>query len=214
MPDLSKVRSKVGSTENLKHVPGGGKISKECNSEWSSQVPTNAHTCPSVCLQVHIVSKKLDVSNVTSKCGSKDNIHHIPGGGQLEIKSEKADFANVQSKVGSLKNIGHVPGGGKKKIETQKLTFRETAKARTNHGADIIIQPDSSPHPLSNTSSPGSLDAAEAPPLDTLAVQVKSLLVQKLKSSLPPCYCGVQPIPSVKGGSCCYFWNVAFFFGR
>jgi len=26
MPDLSNVKSKVGSTENLKHAPGGGKV--------------------------------------------------------------------------------------------------------------------------------------------------------------------------------------------
>uniref|UniRef100_A0A3Q1CEH2 Microtubule-associated protein n=1 Tax=Amphiprion ocellaris TaxID=80972 RepID=A0A3Q1CEH2_AMPOC len=153
MPDLSNVKSKVGSTENLKHSPGGGKV--------------------------QIVNKKLDLSNVTSKCGSKSNIHHKPGGGKVEIKSEKVDFTAIQSKVGSLENVTHVPGGGKKKIESQKLHFRETAKARTDHGADIITQADSSPHRLSNTSSPGSLNAAEAPPLDTLADQVSASLAKQ-----------------------------------
>ncbi|XP_040010978.1 microtubule-associated protein tau isoform X3 [Xiphias gladius] len=153
MPDLSNVKSKVGSTENLKHTPGGGKV--------------------------QIVNKKLDLTNVVSKCGSKDNIHYKPGGGKVEIKSEKVGFKAVQSKVGSLENVTHVPGGGKKKIESQKLTFREHAKARTDHGADIIIQSDSSPHPLSNTSSPGSLNAAEAPPLDTLADQVSASLAKQ-----------------------------------
>ncbi|XP_029986201.1 microtubule-associated protein tau-like [Sphaeramia orbicularis] len=153
MPDLSNVRSKVGSTENLKHIPGGGKV--------------------------QIVSKKLDLSNVTSKCGSKDNIHHKPGGGKVEVKSEKLEFKCVQSKVGSLENISHVPGGGKKKIESQKLTFRENAEARTDHGADIVIQSDSSSHRLRNTSSPGSLNAAEAPPLDTLADQVSASLAKQ-----------------------------------
>ncbi|GAA6235658.1 microtubule-associated protein tau-like, partial [Lates japonicus] len=153
MPDLSNVRSKVGSTENIKHTPGGGKV--------------------------QIVNKKMDLSNVGSKCGSKDNIHHKPGGGKVEIKSEKVAFKAVQSKVGSLENITHVPGGGKKKIESQKLMFRETAKARTDHGADIIIQSESSPHRLSNTSSPGSLNAAEAPPLDTLADQVSASLAKQ-----------------------------------
>ncbi|XP_035471362.2 microtubule-associated protein tau isoform X2 [Scophthalmus maximus] len=156
MPDLSNVKSKVGSTENLKHTPGGGKV--------------------------QIVNKKLDVSNVMAKCGSKDNIHHKAGGGKVEIKSEKTDFKTVQSKVGSLGNVTHVPGGGKKKIESQKLTFREKAAARTDHGADIIIQPGSSPHRLSNTSSPGSLNAAEAPPLYTLADQVRDLPVHAQNS--------------------------------
>lgn len=31
-------------------------------------------------LQVQILNKKVDVSKVTSKCGSKDNIKHKPGG--------------------------------------------------------------------------------------------------------------------------------------
>ncbi|KAG7232151.1 hypothetical protein INR49_009491, partial [Caranx melampygus] len=153
MPDLSNVKSKVGSTENLKHTPGGGKV--------------------------QIVNKKMDLSNVASKCGSKVNIHHKPGGGKVEIKSERVDFKAVHSKVGSLENITHVPGGGKKKIESQKLSFREEARARTDHGADIIIQSDSSPHHLSNTSSPGSLNAAEAPPLDTLADQVSASLAKQ-----------------------------------
>ncbi|XP_068581913.1 microtubule-associated protein tau [Cebidichthys violaceus] len=144
MPDLSNVRSKIGSTENLKHTPGGGKV----------QIP----------------HKKLNLSSVSSKCGSKDNICHKPGGGKVEIKSEKVDFKTVQSKVGSLGNITHVPGGGKKKIESQKLSFKEGAKARTDHGADIIVQPDSSPQ---------SLNAAQAPPLDTLADQVSASLAKQ-----------------------------------
>lgn len=125
----------------------------------------------------------------------------VSGGGKLEIKSEKVDFKSVQSKVGSLENVTHVPGGGKKRvhannmltahinmytdeylyvtdlcvqIESQKLSFREKAKARTDHGAEIVIQPDSSPHRHSNTSSPGSLSAAEAPPLSNLADQVRN----------------------------------------
>nr|XP_033499625.1 microtubule-associated protein tau [Epinephelus lanceolatus] len=153
MPDLSNVKSKIGSTENLKHSPGGGKV--------------------------QIVTKKMDLSNVTSKCGSKDNIYHKPGGGKVEIKSEKLDFKTVQSKVGSLENITHVAGGGRKKIESQKLTFRESAKARTDHGAVIIDQPDSSPSRLSNTSSPGSLNPAEAPPLDALVDQVSASLTKQ-----------------------------------
>lgn len=35
--------------------------------------------CVCVCSQVQIVHKKIDLSNVMSKCGSKDNIRHKPG---------------------------------------------------------------------------------------------------------------------------------------
>lgn len=38
-----------------------------------------------ICLfpQVQILNKKVDVSKVTSKCGSKDNIKHKPGSTSL-----------------------------------------------------------------------------------------------------------------------------------
>ncbi|KAF7239152.1 Microtubule-associated protein tau [Varanus komodoensis] len=75
--------------------------------------------------QVQIVYKPVDLSHVTSKCGSLDNIHHKPGGGQVEVKSEKLDFKDkVQSKIGSLDNITHTPGGGNKK------GFERSGKAR------------------------------------------------------------------------------------
>ncbi|XP_039596198.1 microtubule-associated protein tau isoform X2 [Polypterus senegalus] len=123
MPDLKNIRSKIGSTENIKHQPGGGRVQimnkkmdlsnvqSRCGSKDNMKhVPGGGN--------VQIVNKKLDLSNVTSKCGSKDNIHHKPGGGNIEIKSEKMDF-KVQSKIGSLENIGHVPGGGNKKKEKE-----------------------------------------------------------------------------------------------
>ncbi|XP_021329127.1 uncharacterized protein maptb isoform X5 [Danio rerio] len=157
MPDLKNVKSKIGSTENLKHQPGGGKI--------------------------QIVHKKIDLSNVQSKCGSKANIHHKPGGGNVEIKSEKLDF-KAQSKVGSLENIGHVPGGGQRRIESHKLNFRDQAKARTDHGADIVckspdISTDGSPRRLSNVSSSGSLNMTDSPQLSTLADQVSASLAKQ-----------------------------------
>ncbi|XP_065603316.1 microtubule-associated protein tau isoform X13 [Cyrtonyx montezumae] len=106
MPDLKNVKSKIGSTENLKHQPGGGKV--------------------------QIVYKPVDLSHVTSKCGSLGNIHHKPGGGQVEVKSEKLDFKDkVQSKIGSLDNISHVPGGGNKKREKGKEDTSWHRAART-----------------------------------------------------------------------------------
>ncbi|XP_036926284.1 microtubule-associated protein tau isoform X12 [Sturnira hondurensis] len=159
MPDLKNVKSKIGSTENLKHQPGGGKV--------------------------QIVYKPVDLSKVTSKCGSLGNIHHKPGGGQVEVKSEKLDFKDrVQSKIGSLDNITHVPGGGNKKIETHKLTFRENAKAKTDHGAEIVykspvVSGDTSPRHLSNVSSAGSIDMTDPPQLATLADQVSASLAKQ-----------------------------------
>ncbi|XP_066207740.1 microtubule-associated protein 4 isoform X19 [Saccopteryx leptura] len=91
-PDLKNVRAKVGSTENIKHQPGGGRV--------------------------QIQNKKVDISKVSSKCGSKANIKHKPGGGDVKIESQKLNFKEkAQAKVGSLDNVGHLPAGGAVKTE-------------------------------------------------------------------------------------------------
>ncbi|XP_042643092.1 microtubule-associated protein tau isoform X3 [Tyto alba] len=190
MPDLKNVKSKIGSTENLKHQPGGGKVQiinkkldfssvqSRCGSKDNiKHIPGGG--------SVQIVYKPVDLSHVTSKCGSLGNIHHKPGGGQVEVKSEKLDFKDkVQSKIGSLDNISHVPGGGNKKIETHKLTFRENAKAKTDHGAEIVyksptISGDASPRRLSNVSSTGSINMVDSPQLATLADEVSASLAKQ-----------------------------------
>ncbi|XP_055085468.1 microtubule-associated protein tau isoform X9 [Periophthalmus magnuspinnatus] len=180
--DFSNVQSKCGSKDNIKHVPGGGQVQifdkklelanvgSRCGSKDNiKHTPGGGN--------VQIVHKKIDLSNVQSKCGSKDNIRHKPGGGNVEIKNEKLEF-KVQSKVGSLDNIGHTPGGGQRKIESHKLTFRETAKARTDHGAEIISL-EESPQQLSTMSSSGSLNMADSPQLSTLADQVSASLAKQ-----------------------------------
>ncbi|XP_062416087.1 microtubule-associated protein tau isoform X11 [Pungitius pungitius] len=182
MPDLKHVRSKIGSTENIKHQPGGGKVQildkkvdvgnvqARCGSKDNIK-----HTPGGG--KVQIVHKKIDLTNVQSKCGSKANIRHKPGGGNIEIKNEKIEFKG-QSKIGSLDNIGHVPGGGQRRIESHKLSFRESAKARTDHGAEIVSLEDS-PHQLSTMSSSGSINMADSPQLSTLADQVSASLAKQ-----------------------------------
>ncbi|XP_056221826.1 microtubule-associated protein tau-like isoform X6 [Seriola aureovittata] len=213
MPDLKNIRSKIGSTENIKHQPGGGKVQildkkldltnvqARCGSKDNikhtpgggkvqildkkldlSNVQSRCGSKDNIKHvpgggNIQIVHKKIDLSTVTSKCGSKDNIRYKPGGGNVEIKNEKLEF-KVQSKVGSLDNIGHVPGGGLRKIESHKLTFRETAKARTDHGAEIVSLEDS-PHQLSTVSSSGSINMADSPQLSTLADQVSASLAKQ-----------------------------------
>lgn len=75
---------------------------------------------PCVCFspQVQIQNKKVDISKVSSKCGSKANIKHKPGGGDVKIESQKLNFKEkAQAKVGSLDNVGHLPAGGAVKTE-------------------------------------------------------------------------------------------------
>ncbi|KTG04114.1 hypothetical protein cypCar_00014270, partial [Cyprinus carpio] len=182
LPDLKNIRSKIGSTDNLKHQPGGGRVQildqkvdfsnvqSKCGSKANLRhVPGGGN--------VQILHKKIDLTNVQSKCGSKDNIRHKPGGGNIEIRSEKLEF-RAQSKVGSMDNIKHTPGGGSRRIESHKLMFREQAKARTDHGAEIVSL-EESPHGLSTVSSSGSINMADPPQLSTLADQVSASLAKQ-----------------------------------
>ncbi|XP_061918390.1 microtubule-associated protein tau-like isoform X6 [Entelurus aequoreus] len=103
LPDLKNVKSKIGSTANIKHQPKGG--------------------------QVHILNEKVDFSHVQSKCGSKDNLKHAPKGGNVMIPSVKLDFSHVQAKCGSLNKLQHAPGGGNVQIQTKKIDLSHiTAK--------------------------------------------------------------------------------------
>ncbi|XP_073663424.1 microtubule-associated protein 2 isoform X17 [Tursiops truncatus] len=190
LPDLKNVKSKIGSTENIKYQPKGGqvrilnqkidfsKVQSRCGSRDNIKHSAGGGN-------VQIVTKKIDLSHVTSKCGSLKNIRHRPGGGRVKIESVKLDFKEkAQAKVGSLDNAHHVPGGGNVKIDSQKLNFREHAKARVDHGAEIITQSPgrssvASPRRLSNVSSSGSINLLESPQLATLAEDVTAALAKQ-----------------------------------
>ncbi|XP_051662001.1 microtubule-associated protein 4 isoform X3 [Manacus candei] len=146
-PDLKNVRSKVGSTDNIKHQPGGGKGKVEKRPDPAAAAPRPEPSAgtkvapPKTAVskegvpkqpngKVQIVSKKANYSHVQSKCGSKDNIKHVPGGGNVQIQNKKVDLSKVSSKCGSKANIKHKPGGGDVKIENQKLNFKEKAQAK------------------------------------------------------------------------------------
>ncbi|XP_048019272.1 microtubule-associated protein 4 isoform X8 [Megalobrama amblycephala] len=120
LPDLKNVRSKIGSTDNMKYQPGGGKVP-------AAQGKTDALPKTSQG-KVQIVHKKLDFSHITSRCGSKDNIKHVPGGGNVQILNKKVDLSKVTAKCGSKDNIKHKPGGGEVKIESHKVNVKAKAK--------------------------------------------------------------------------------------
>ncbi|XP_032412261.1 microtubule-associated protein 2-like isoform X6 [Xiphophorus hellerii] len=188
LPDLKNVKSKVGSTANLKHQPKGGQVQilsekldfahvqSKCGSKDNlKHTPKGGH--------VQIQTKKIDLSHITAKCGSMSNIHHRPGGGHIRIENMKLDFKDkAHAKVGSLDNASHMPGGGNVMIESHKLSFRETAKARVDHGAEIIIT--QSPGVETGGTSPrlssaGSINMMESPQLSTLAQDVTAALAKQ-----------------------------------
>lgn len=103
--------------------------------------------------KVQILNKKVDLSKVTSKCGSKDNIKHKPGGGDVKIESHKVSFREkAQSKVGSMDNVSHSPGGGNIKAEGAQ----ETTEGNGTPLSDTVV-----PAPGSEPGQAGSPAAQE-----------------------------------------------------
>ncbi|KAJ0009451.1 hypothetical protein NQD34_001153 [Periophthalmus magnuspinnatus] len=183
LPDVKNVKSKIGSTANLKHQPKGGQVMIPSVKLDFSHVQAKCGSLDKVHHHagggnIQIQTKKIDLSHVTSKCGSMSNIHHKPGGGQVKIDNVKLDFKDkALPKVGSLDNASHTPGGGNVMIENHKLMFRETAKARVDHGAEIISLDTGGTSP--RLSSAGSINLMESPQLSTLAQDVTAALAKQ-----------------------------------
>ncbi|XP_056157022.1 microtubule-associated protein tau-like [Lampris incognitus] len=188
LPDIKNVKSKIGSTANLKHQPKGGQVFIPSVKLDYSHVQAKCGSLDKIQHhagggnQVQIQSKKIDLSHVTAKCGSMSNIHHRPGGGNVRIENVKLGFKDkAQAKVGSLDNASHMPGGGNIMIESHKLMFRETAKARVDHGAEIIVthSPGEPGGTSPRLSSAGSINLLESPQLSTLAQDVTAALAKQ-----------------------------------
>uniref|UniRef100_A0A1A8G9T3 Microtubule-associated protein n=1 Tax=Nothobranchius korthausae TaxID=1143690 RepID=A0A1A8G9T3_9TELE len=188
LPDLKNVKSKIGSTANIKHQPKGGQVMIPSVKLDFSHVQSKCGSMDKVHHtagggNVHIQTKKVDLSHITSKCGSMSNIHHRPGGGNVRIENVKLDFKDkAHAKVGSMDNATHTPGGGNIMIESHKLSFRETAKARVDHGAEIIVT--HSPGVETGGTSPrlssaDSMNMMDSPQLSTLAQDVTAALAKQ-----------------------------------
>ncbi|XP_063734139.1 microtubule-associated protein 2-like isoform X1 [Eleginops maclovinus] len=188
LPDLKNVKSKIGSTSNLKHQPKGGQVMIPSVKLDFSHVQAKCGSLAKIQHaagggNIQIQTNKIDVSHVTAKCGSMSNIRHRPGGGQVRIDNVKLDFKDkAHSKVGSLSNTSHTPGGGNVMIESHKLNFREQAKARVDHGAEIVVthSPGMETGGMSpRLSSTGSINMLESPHLGTLAQDVTAALAKQ-----------------------------------
>ncbi|TKS66637.1 Microtubule-associated protein 2 [Collichthys lucidus] len=154
LPDLKNVKSKIGSTSNLKHQPKGGQVEilhekldfshvqSKCGSKDNlKHTPKGGN--------VMIPSVKLDFSHVQAKCGSLDKIQYTAGGGNVQIQTKKIDLSHITAKCGSMSNIRHRPGGGQVRIENVKLDFKDKAQAKvgslgnTSHtpgGGNVMIE--------------------------------------------------------------------------
>eukprot|EP00063_Salmo_salar_P045845 XP_014020680.1 PREDICTED: microtubule-associated protein 2-like isoform X4 [Salmo salar] len=147
LPDLKNIKSKIGSTDNIKYQPKGGQQHRDRGQTVNTTEPKRspswiwrlllrlvslslylsaAHSVtwapmPAKHQLIQILNKKLDFSHVQSKCGSKDNMKHSPRGGHVLIPSVKLDFSHVQSRCGSLDKRQYAAGGGNVQIQTKKI---------------------------------------------------------------------------------------------
>ncbi|XP_033625111.1 microtubule-associated protein 2-like isoform X2 [Asterias rubens] len=142
IPNTKNVQSKIGSKDNLKHTPGGGKVKIQTEKVDFTTVQSRCGSLNNTKHKpgggnVKIESKKLDFSKTSSKVGSKDNLKHQPQGGNKKIINEKIEF-KAESKIGSKDNIKHQAGGGKVKILNEKVDF--TAKAASKVGSKDNIE--------------------------------------------------------------------------
>lgn len=135
LPDVKNVKSKIGSTANLKHQPKGGQVQIQSEKLDFSHVQSKCGSMDNVKHapkggNVMIPSVKLDFSHIQSKCGSLDKMTHAAGGGNIQIQTKKIDLSHVTSKCGSMSNIHHKPGGGQVRIENVKLDFKDKAQSK------------------------------------------------------------------------------------
>ncbi|CAG8489956.1 6698_t:CDS:2 [Ambispora gerdemannii] len=145
--DLSHVKSRVGSLDNISYTPKSASNSEKKKvfsekldySKVRSRVGSfdNIKYMPKrgdTSGDVKIVSKKPEFTSVQSKVGSRENISYVPKKGNTQVFTSKLDLKNVKSRVGSLDNIKHVPGGGDVVIYNEKLKFRKKAAPKVDAG--------------------------------------------------------------------------------
>ncbi|XP_042082160.1 microtubule-associated protein 2 [Haplochromis burtoni] len=102
LPDFKNIKSKIGSTENIKYQPKGGQKQKDPDGPteakrrasliWKSVLRLISVTlCLSAVhsvtwtqdLLIHILNKRQDFTPSLSKCSSKDNLKHSPRGANV-----------------------------------------------------------------------------------------------------------------------------------
>ncbi|NWW67553.1 MTAP2 protein, partial [Ifrita kowaldi] len=78
---------------------------------------------------VRILNKKIDFSDIQSRCGSRDNIKHAAGGGNVSSMDTLSRFLLHHFTFLICVSFSSV-GGGRVKIESVKLDFKEKAQAK------------------------------------------------------------------------------------
>ena len=69
---------------------------------------------------IKIKSRRSDFTGVKSKCGTLDNIHHKPAGGDVEIFDEKLEFEGKFQFLSFLTNDDVIKSGF---LDSEKITI-------------------------------------------------------------------------------------------
>ncbi len=131
---------------------------------------------------MRIENVKLDFKEkAQAKVGSLSNTSHMPGGGNIMVKKQHAEHLSCARKV-SVTATTDLYSSIVRQIESHKLNFREQAKARVDHGAEIVVT--QSPGVETGGTSPrlssaGSINLLESPQLSTLAQDVTAALAKQ-----------------------------------
>lgn len=134
----------------------------------------------SVLLQVKILEKKLDLSNVQARCGSKDNLKHTPGGGKVR-------------ETVALKEVPLIPQRHKQRDYSQSLLhhlqvqfslfYKKKKKATSCHyGSAILWKSAGSSHLTSSESTDYALKMSHGPKYARLPLQPRCSVTQRVNS--------------------------------
>lgn len=133
---------------------------------------------------VRINNVKLDFKEKAhAKVNSLENTSHTPGGGNIMVKGSLFLYQmSLSVHVKEEKERWPKPSSPAHQIESHKLNFRDSAKARVDHGAEIIVT--HSPGIETGGTSPrlsssGSINLLESPQLSTLAQDVTAALAKQ-----------------------------------
>lgn len=140
------VRPRVGSLDNIAHVPGGGEVALETRpTRWRSEARVgsleNVHHVPSGGA-VSIVNRRLSWQ-AKPRVGSLDNVGHKPQLSPITIPRNRLSWLG-RPRVGSLDNVHHKPGGGLVNITNNRLRWNaqpkvdsKPPKRRMSHGSSL-----------------------------------------------------------------------------
>ncbi|KAL8559910.1 hypothetical protein ACOMHN_016956 [Nucella lapillus] len=129
------VPPRVGSLDNIAHVPGGGEtVIQHRRTRWKAEARVgsldNVHHIPGGGDSVTVNHRRLSWL-VGPRVGSLDNISHAPQLNPIQIPRNKTLWAG-RARVGSLDNIHHLPGGGVFTIPKKRLRWNAQSKVDTN----------------------------------------------------------------------------------